>query len=160
MSEFPGYMNERQVRQHAEQRAGLDKAKRVQNEQRNKVRAYTVLNKALPLLRQYGRSLALPAEIPCIIPLARPRVSAAWVVESWMSSAGNISGSSYTDQSATEQLWAITEDGLYGQACRVDRGVPALKYFSRPKPLSVELMTRVPVSMAGGKPSWQLFEEA
>jgi hypothetical protein len=87
----------------------------------------------------------MPAEIPRA--LFGHRVQPAWVVKKYVSRGGG--PLDRVTQPSVEQLWAVTEDGRYGQAQRVDRGISALRFFGPPRRLSPDLFEGKPVEQTG-----------
>jgi hypothetical protein len=145
MSRVPGYKSGREVKRLQEDQRHAQVAANAQERAQDCLRSYTLIRDALPLLIEHGQELAWPAEVPRA--LFGHKLRLAWIVKKYVSR-----GDGPLDrvvQPSVEQLWAVTEDGRYGQAQKVDRGISALKFFGPPRPLSPHLFDGRHVEQTG-----------
>lgn len=156
-AQFPGYKSEREVKRFEAEKALARKNEEELEKRANKKRAYDVLMKALPVLREHGQSLALPAEMPRRFWFSDQKVTPAWIVSSYMTGGGEATPSSPSNPS--EVITALTFDGCYGEATMANRGVEALKFWKRPLPLNADLISNRPFRVFDNKLAWQVMEE-
>lgn len=154
MDRFPGYKSEREVKARREHERLAQTERAAQARMDDCRRSFVLIRDALPLLIEHGHDLAIPAEVPRLMfwHVVRP----AWVVKSYMSSGGG--PMDRVTQGPVEQLWAITEDGRYGQVQRVDRGMSALRFFAPPRRLSPDLFSGQEVERTGKRESEVIAE--
>jgi hypothetical protein len=135
MEKFPGYT----PKTHLE-KATLEIPSTQANLQRARM-VLTVLQTALPLLKEHCQSSALPVEVHRGVLGKRTKIQAGWIVERNLSHPGS---ESYT---SCESIIALMENSTIARAEIVHRGIEALE-AARPVNLSMRGIQRLSL---GGK---------
>lgn len=135
MERFPGYISERDRKRKEKQqlKSTVEYNRNALNQKR--LQSYNALAKVLPVLRTHAQKEAVPAELPRL--MGKSRVVAGWIIEYTHNTPNRSDGVSAGDFFANEYTpHVLTENGLYGPATSVDRGVRAVRFDMRPAVLS------------------------